>query len=175
MKKIISPALFAITFIFTLSLFAADAPDIGAEKKKLDGTWVGGVKGGSGGGGGGAPGKGKSKGKGPGGGAGGSGYMVTINEMIIKNGKITASSDRDGSFGEGTYVLNLGANPRTLDANGTSGKSAGKNYLGIYRWSGDTLEWCAANPGKPRPTDFFTTPMVQFHMVFKRQPPTAAK
>ncbi len=132
-------------------LVPAQTPDA-AERKKLDGVWVGGVK---------QPGgRGKS----------GQGLMVNITELVIKDGKITAKSDRGGrGLGEGTYTLNLNANPRNLDAIGTGGPTQGKNYLGIYRLNGDTLEWCAANPGIARPKDFFTTPQVQFHMVLTRK------
>jgi uncharacterized protein (TIGR03067 family) len=162
MKKLAAPALFLLTALFACSVVAADSPEIAVEKKKLDGTWVGGVKGGGGG-------SGKGKGKGGPSGAGGQGMMVNITELIIKDGKITAKGDRGSDFGAGTYTLNLGANPKTLDAIGTGGKSAGKNYLGIYKLNGDTLEWCAANPNIPRPKDFSTTPQVQFHMILKRQ------
>jgi len=137
----------------------AQTPDVTAERKKLDGTWVGGVKGGGGG-------QGKS---GKGGKGGGQGYMVNITELVIKDGKITAKGDRGSDFGAGTYTLSLGTNPKTMDANGTGGKTQGKSYLGIYRLNGDTLEWCAANPGIARPKDFFTTPQVQFHMVLQRK------
>ena len=165
MKRILSPLLLIVTALFTYSVIAADSPEVAAEKKKLDGTWVGGVKGGSGGG----PGKGKGKSKGPGGGGSASGMMVNITELVIKDGKITAKGDRDSVFGGGTYTLNLGTKPMTLDAVGTSGKEAGRNHPGIYRWNGDKLEWCVSNPGIPRPTDFHTTPQVQFHMILTKQ------
>lgn len=157
-------SLLLLTAFFVTAHLAAQTPDLAAEKKKLEGTWVGGVKGGSGGG----PGKGKGKGKGPGGGGAG-GMMVNITELVIKDGKITGKGDRDSVFGGGTYTLNLGTNPKTLDAVGTSGKEAGRNHPGIYRWNGETLEWCVSNPGIPRPTDFHTTPQVQFHMVLTRK------
>jgi uncharacterized protein (TIGR03067 family) len=151
----LSSILLIASFAFAAS-GRAETPDA-AERKKLDGIWVGGVKGG---GGRGPAGKGKG---------GGQGYMVNITELTIKDGKITAKGDRDSNFGSGTYTLNLGTNPRTLDATGLTGRSAGKTHLGIYRWSGDTLEWCVSNPGIDRPKDFFTTPQVQFHMVLTRK------
>ena len=158
--------LLIVTALTITALARAQAPDA-AEKKKLDGTWVGGVKGGAGGPGKGGPG-GKTKGKGPGGGGSG-GFMVNITELTIKDGKITAKGDRGGNFGDGTYTLNLGTNPKTLDAVGTGGREAGKTHLGIYRWDGDKLEWCVGNPGIARPKDFFTTPQVQFHMTLTKQ------
>lgn len=138
----------------------AQTPDT-AEQKKLEGTWVGGVKNGSG------PGRGGKGGNG--GKGGGQGFMVSITEFVIKDGKITAKGDRGSDFGGGTYKLNIGANPKTMDAVGVAGKFQGKSYLGIYKLNGDTLEWCAANPGIARPKDFSTTPQVQFHMVLARK------
>lgn len=165
MKTILSPALFLLTFVFTLATLAADAPKVASENKKLDGTWVGGVKNGGGGAG---KAKGKGKGKGPGGGGGA--FMVAITKLTIKDGKITsAKGDRGADYGMGDYTLNLASDPKTFDAVGTGGKFNGKKYLGIYRLNGDTLEWCMGNPGIERPKDFFTTPQVQFHMVLTRQ------
>ena len=95
--------------------------------------------------------------------------MVVLSEVVIKDGKITAKDGSKIGLGEGTYKLNLGTTPKTLDAVGTGGKTQGKNYLGIYKLNGDTLEWCAGNPDIPRPTAFFTKPQVQFHMVLTRR------
>jgi uncharacterized protein (TIGR03067 family) len=156
MKTFARSSLLLVILLALAVPVRAQTPDA-TERKKLDGTWVGGVKGG---GGRGPAGKGKG---------GGQGYMVNITELTIKDGKITAKGDRESNFGSGTYTLNLGANPRTMDATGITGRSAGKTHLGIYRWNGDTLEWCVSNPGIERPKDFFTTPQVQFHMVLTRK------
>ena len=99
----------------------------------------------------------------------GQGTMVQLSEVVIKNGVITAKDGKSIGLGEGTYSLDLKANPHMLDSKGTGGKTAGKSYLGIYKFNGDTLEWCAANPGIPRPTAFYTKPQVQFHMVLTRK------
>ena len=136
-----------LAFVSTLM---AQTPDA-TEHKKLEGTWVGGVRN--------PGGRGKS----------GQGTMVQISELVIQNGQITAKDGKGIGLGAGTYKLNLGANPRILDAAGTGGSTQGKNYLGIYRLNGSTLEWCAANPGIVRPKDFFTTPQVQFHLVLTRR------
>ena len=121
-----------------------------AETAKLEGTWVGGVR---------QPaGKGKS----------GSGTMVSISELTIKDGKITACKDGRGSSLGNCESVALNPATKTMDATGTSQGKQG-NYQGIYRVNGDTLEWCASNPGKGRPKDFFTTPQVQFHMVFQKK------
>lgn len=143
--------LLVATIAFTIAapLRAATAKD---ENAKLEGTWVGGVRN--------PGGKGKS----------GSAFMVQISELTIKDGKISACKDGRGiSLGN---CKNLTLNPatKTMDANGNTKDKQG-DFPGIYRINGDTLEWCAANPGIARPKDFFTTPQVQFHMVFQRKKP----
>lgn len=130
--------------------YSAQPPDA-AEYQKLEGTWVGGVRN--------PGGRGKS----------GQGTMVQISELVIKNGQITAKDGKGIGLGVGTYKLNLGSNPKLLDAVGTGGNTTGKNYLGIYKLNGDMLEWCAANPGIARPKDFYTTPQMQFHLVLTRK------
>ncbi len=150
MKTIPSRFLAILATVLSLA-FSAHAQADAAERAKLEGVWVGGVT---------NPGvQGKS----------GQGTMVVLSEVVIKNGKITAKDGGKSGLGEGTYQLNLGTNPKTLDAVGTGGKTQGKNYLGIYKLEGDKLEWCSGNPGIPRPTAFFTKPQVQFHMVLTRQ------
>ena len=139
------------TTIFTVatSVFAATAKD---ETEKLEGTWIGGVRN--------PGGKGKS----------GAAFMVQISEMTIKDGKISACKDGRGISLGNCKNLTLDPAKKTLDANGNTKDKQG-DFPGIYRINGDTLEWCAANPGIARPKDFFTTPQVQFHMVFQRKKP----
>ena len=150
MRTISSKFLLSLVAVLSL-IFSAQAQSDAAERAKLEGTWVGGVT---------NPGvQGKS----------GQGTMVILSEVVIKDGKITAKDGGKSGLGEGTYKLNLGTNPKTLDAVGTGGKTQGKNYLGIYKLNGDSLEWCAGNPAIPRPTAFFTKPQVQFHMVLTRK------
>jgi uncharacterized protein (TIGR03067 family) len=156
-----APSFKTLCLLVSLLCFTATAGaqmQDAEEQKKLEGTWVGGVKNGSGSGRSGKAGKG-----------GRQGFMVSITEFVIKDGKITAKGDRGSDFGGGTYEINIDANPKTMDAVGVAGKFQGKSYLGIYKLNGDTLEWCAANPGIARPKDFSTTPQVQFHMVLTRK------
>lgn len=122
-----------------------------AEMKKLEGTWVGGVRN--------PGGKGKS----------GNATMVSISEMTIKDGKITACKDGKGVSLGNCESLALNPAAKTLDATGDSKNGKKGVFQGIYRVNGNSLEWCAANPGIPRPKDYFTTPQVQFHMVFTKK------
>lgn len=80
---------------------------------------------------------------------------------------------RDGKdMGEGTYRLGTAGGVRTIDSVGTSGEPRGHTFLGIYELKGDTLRWCVANPGKPRPTEFATQiGSGQFLMILTRKKP----
>lgn len=141
---------FAAVALFQLSARADDA----SERKILEGTWVGKVTNA------GTPDR------------AGTGTMVTMQQVVFKNGVITASGGMKGGvddLGVGTFTLNLKENPKHLDAVGTDGKTKDKTYQGIYKLEGDTLEWCASNPGIPRPTKFYTKPQVQFYMILKKQ------
>lgn len=135
-------------FMFTLSASAADkSPD---ELKKIEGTWVGGVR--------------NPAGKGKGGGT-----MVAISEFVVKDGKIVSCKDGKGLSLGNCDSMKLDPSGKTLDATGKVKNGKTGDFKGIYRVNGDKLEWCAANPGIDRPKDFFTTPQVQFHMVFDRK------
>lgn len=121
------------------------------ESAKLEGTWVGGVR---------SP-AGKAK--------DGSATMVQISELTIKDGRITSCKDGKGLSLGNCESLALNPASKTLDATGDSKNGKKGVFQGIYRVNGDKLEWCAANPGIARPKDFFTTPQVQFHMVFDKK------
>jgi uncharacterized protein (TIGR03067 family) len=139
-----------LTIGITVLASTATAQSSSPEIKKLEGTWVGGVR---------SPGgKGKS----------GSATMVAISEMTIKDGKIAACKDGKGISLGNCETLALNPSAKTLDATGNTKDKQGI-FQGIYRVNGDQLEWCAANPGIKRPDDFYTVPQVQFHMVFTRK------
>jgi uncharacterized protein (TIGR03067 family) len=91
-----------------------------------------------------------------------------ITEVAFNADKITARDDTM-SLGEGTLVLDP-KNPKNLDSVATAGQSKGRRFLGIYTLEGDTLKWCVANAGRPRPRDFFTQGPNQFLMILKRVP-----
>ena len=93
-------------------------------------------------------------------------------EIVITPDKMTSTDLQtpSKSFGEGTFRLDASAKLKTLDPIGTGGPEKGKAYLGIYILEGDTLKWCVANPGKPRPQEFASkTGAGQFLMILKRQ------
>lgn len=91
--------------------------------------------------------------------------------LIITEEKIT-SGGQGNITGEGKYKVSGGsAKLRRLDATGTAGQYQGKLYEGIFTVEGDTLKWCAGNPGKGRPSALKTnTGAGHFLMVLKRQP-----
>lgn len=127
----------------------AQAP--ATDLKKLEGTWVGGVK---------QPGgKGKS----------GAGTMVAISELTIKNGVVVSCKDAKGVSLGTNQKLTLNPQAKTLDATGSTRNHNGL-FQGIFKVNGDTLEWCVANPGKARPDGYYTVPQVQFHMALKKKP-----
>lgn len=123
-----------------------------AERQKLAGTWRGFV----------VAGRGEREDRGP----------VKLTEVVITADTVTARDDNQ-SFGEGKYKLDLTQTPRRMDSSGTTGNVKGREFTGIYTLEGDTLKWCVANPGKPRPTEYKTTTAVQFYMVLKRVPKEA--
>lgn len=120
-----------------------------AERKKLEGTWKGFV----------VERRGERPDRGP----------ASLDDLLITAERISYRPNPSAGPDEGTYRLDPSRNPKHMDASGTAGQSRGKSYLGIYALEGDTLKWCVANPGRPRPTEFLTNPNVgQFLMILKR-------
>jgi uncharacterized protein (TIGR03067 family) len=59
-------------------------------------------------------------------------------------------------------------NPRTIDAEITSGSAKDSKMLGIYRLDKDTLEICWGEPGGKRPTKFSSRPGVGSGNVYTK-------
>jgi uncharacterized protein (TIGR03067 family) len=90
--------------------------------------------------------------------------------LTITPEKITQGGG-GGTNGEGTYKISGTGKLRRIDAKGTAGQYAGKEYEGIFTIEGDTLKWCSGNPGKGRPTALRTnTGAGHFLMVLTRKP-----
>lgn len=89
--------------------------------------------------------------------------------LEITTEKIVASNPQGGrEMGAGTYKVT----GRRIDATGTEGQFAGKNYEGIFELDGKTLRWCSANdnPNSSRPSKLQTnTQAGQFLMVLEKK------
>jgi uncharacterized protein (TIGR03067 family) len=95
-----------------------------------------------------------------------------LKEMtfVIKNNTYTLSMG-DNELETGTFKLDSGKKPKTIDLDIQSGDDKGKKQPGIYELEGDTFKVCLAFPGESdRPKELVAkadTKTVSF--VFKRQ------
>ena len=94
---------------------------------------------------------------------------IATMSLTITPGRVDSTGT--GTTGEGTYRISGSAgNVRYIDATGTSGRYAGKHYQGIFTIEGNTLKWCAGDPGRGRPNAFRTNPSAgYFLMVLTRK------
>ena len=60
------------------------------------------------------------------------------------------------TFFKASVRLKPAVTPKQVDYRLIGGANAGATQLGIYAISGDTLRFCFAAPGSPRPKDFTT-------------------
>jgi uncharacterized protein (TIGR03067 family) len=74
---------------------------------------------------------------------------------------VTVGSQPDA----GTWKIDTGKMPKTMDITGTKGPNKGKTFLAIYELKGDTLRVCYDLSGKSRPSEFKTKPMTQLFLV----------
>ena len=94
---------------------------------------------------------------------------ATIRELMITMDKISATDGDGRSLGEGSYKLAEEGGLLTIDATGVSGPAMNQTMLGIWKLEGDTLRWCSANGGKPRPTEFKTRSSGPYLMILTRK------
>lgn len=90
-------------------------------------------------------------------------------ELFVEGNRMVARDLRGGDgLGEGVFEVAATGSSGTLDANGTSGQQAGKQFLGIFELNGDELRWCVGNQGRPRPRQFATN-TGNYFMILRRQ------
>ena len=119
----------------------------GSERQKLAGVWKGFC----------VEGKGETPDRGP------VKVELTVTAEVMKG--IQIKGDERIDHGEGSYVLDLAADPRVLDATKANERGRKETWLGIYSLEGDTLKWCVGR--KARPTTFETV-KGQFLLILKR-------
>jgi uncharacterized protein (TIGR03067 family) len=94
--------------------------------------------------------------------AGGGGQ--TMPSASIKNSKRVCKGDETTVTVAGQllmkakFTLDPSSKPKGIDYQVIGGPNTGKSQLGIYELDGDTVKFCFGAPGKPRPTDFSTSP-----------------
>lgn len=94
---------------------------------------------------------------------------ATIRELTITIDKIRATDGDGRNLGEGSYKLAQEGGLLTIDATGVNGPASGQTMLGIWKLEGDTLRWCSANGGKPRPSEFKSRSSGPYLMILKRK------
>jgi uncharacterized protein (TIGR03067 family) len=75
---------------------------------------------------------------------------VTDRHVVWQNGAQTIL--------ETDFKFDAKQNPKTLDSTVTTGDAKGQTMLAIYELNDGVLRVCFAHPGKPRPTEFSSTP-----------------
>ena len=126
--------------LIAVAQFVVAADDNAEARKKLVGTWKGGVEDGA------------------------QGHVLTITPDLVSC--ITIKGDKESKIGGGTVKLDLSKKPWRMDATGTQGGQKGRSWFGIYSLEGDTLKYCVNS--KQAPTEF-NTGDGNFCLVLKRQ------
>src|SRR5262245_9174006 len=82
--------------------------------------------------------------------------MLEASRVLIDGDRFRTDSP-EATY-EGIFNINVEAQPHEIDIEFVSGPEAGRWNFGIFRLDGDQLELCLDLNGKPRPTEFRTTP-----------------
>jgi uncharacterized protein (TIGR03067 family) len=72
---------------------------------------------------------------------------------------------------EGTYQLDPGKSPKTIDIARTTGPDKGKKQRGIYELTGNNLKICACEEKNERPTTFDTQDKPGYTVLILRRIP----
>jgi uncharacterized protein (TIGR03067 family) len=79
--------------------------------------------------------------------------MVATGKRVAKAGEVAITFDGQLYF-KAKFTIDPSKTPKTINYSMTEGPTKGKTHLGIYELDGDTVKFCFAAPGKPRPNDF---------------------
>jgi uncharacterized protein (TIGR03067 family) len=91
--------------------------------------------------------------------------------LVLSGNEFTAS-DGETAVMSGTFTVDPGKKPKTIDLKSTSGRHKGKTLEGVYELDGDALKICFVEPGGKRPKEVASTlDNAAFLMSCKRQKP----
>jgi uncharacterized protein (TIGR03067 family) len=89
--------------------------------------------------------------------------------LVLSGNEFTAS-DGETTVMSGTFAVDPGKKPKTIDLMSTAGRHEGKTLEGVYELDGDTLKICFVEPGAKRPKELVSTlDDGAFLMVCKRE------
>ena len=77
-------------------------------------------------------------------------------KRVAKAGETTVTVN-GMTFLKAKYTVDPSKKPKSIAYELTDGPNKGKTQLGIYELDGETVKFCFAGPGQPRPTDFTST------------------
>lgn len=87
--------------------------------------------------------------------------VVSRLRIVIEDGQMSWYIGNPAANQTADLKVDPKANPKTIDAEITSGSAKDKKMLGIYKLDKNTLEICWGEPGSPkRPTKFTSRPGV---------------
>ena len=82
------------------------------------------------------------------------------------NYEVTVDSEQaKGRVDKGTVAVDRNTQPKGMTITGVDGPNAGKTFLAIYEFTGDTLRVCYDLSGADRPTEFKTAPETKLYLV----------
>jgi uncharacterized protein (TIGR03067 family) len=81
--------------------------------------------------------------------------MLSASRILIDGDRFRTESP-EATY-EGTFNIDVEAQPHEIDIEFIEGPEAGNSNFGIFRLLGDQLEFCLDINGKPRPTEFRTS------------------
>lgn len=81
------------------------------------------------------------------------GFMLAGSKRVATGNETTVTIG-GALFMKASFTLDPAKSPSAIDYAVTGGATAGKKQLGIYRITGDTVQFCFAEPGVARPTEF---------------------